>query len=120
MMELVALGLGAVFAAATVVFVALPFVRDPAAASTARPAADDRRRLLEHRSRALAALKELEFDHRTGKISDADYRRLLPALRQEAAAVLRRLEPPQEPARAPVRRRRRKRAAAGTGLRRAG
>ena len=32
---------------------------------------------LEERDRALAALKELEFDHRTGKISDADYRELV-------------------------------------------
>jgi hypothetical protein len=119
-MELVALGLGGVFAAATVVFVALPFLRRPTAAPAARPEAIERRRLLETRSRALAALKELEFDHRTGKISDADYGRLLPTLRREAAEVLRLLEPPQEPARAPVRRRRRKRTAATTGLRRAG
>ena len=30
--------------------------------------------LVEERDRALAALKELEFDHRTGKIGDEDYR----------------------------------------------
>ena len=36
----------------------------------------NRRRLAlaEERDRALAALKELEFDHRTGKVSDDDYR----------------------------------------------
>ena len=54
---------------------------------------------------ALAALKELEFDHRTGKIGDDDYRETLAPLRQEAAAALRALDrygpaaagdPPQE------------------------
>jgi hypothetical protein len=38
-------------------------------------------------------LKELEFDHRTGKISDGDYRELVGPLRREAAEALRALEP---------------------------
>ena len=56
--------------------------------------AEDRRRigLVEERDRALAALKELEFDHRTGKIDDADYRELVGPLRQAAASALRALE----------------------------
>ena len=44
--------------------------------------------LVEDRDRALAALKELEFDHRTGKIGDDDYRELVAPLRQAAAAAL--------------------------------
>src|SRR3712207_8579432 len=36
---------------------------------------------------ALAALKELEFDHRTGKITDDDYRELVAPLRRRAAEV---------------------------------
>jgi hypothetical protein len=40
-------------------------------------------------------LKELEFDHRTGKISDADYRELVAPLRREAADALRALDPPK-------------------------
>ena len=40
-----------------------------------------------------AALKELEFDHRTGKVSDEDYRALVGPLRREAAEALRALEP---------------------------
>jgi cytochrome c-type biogenesis protein CcmF len=48
--------------------------------------------LLELRDRALAALRELELDHRTGKIADADYRALLGPLRREAAEALRLLE----------------------------
>ena len=57
----------------------------------------ERRRLelAEERDRALAALKELEFDHRTGKLSDADYGELVGAYRRRAAAALQGLEPAQ-------------------------
>jgi len=56
-------------------------------------------RALERRDRALAALKELEFDHRTGKVSDEDYRALVGPLRQEAAQALRELEHEDRPER---------------------
>ena len=49
--------------------------------------------LVEERDRALAALKELEFDHRTGKVSDVDYRELIGPLRRRAVEALRSLEP---------------------------
>jgi hypothetical protein len=98
----VALLLGALLAAACVVVVALPYLRDP---SPERDALDDlgeleRRRLelAEVRDRALAALKELELDHRTGKISDEDYRAVVGPLRREAAEALRALEPQAEAA----------------------
>ena len=65
------------------------------------PAERERLRLLEERDRALAALKELEFDHRTGKVSDDDYRELVGPLRREAADALRALE--REDAREPER-----------------
>ena len=45
--------------------------------------------LMEVRDRAVGALKELEFDHRTGKISDQDYGQLVGPLRQRAAETLR-------------------------------
>ena len=48
--------------------------------------------LAEERDRALAALKELEFDHRTGKLTDADYRELVGPYRRRAAAALRALD----------------------------
>ena len=44
-------------------------------------------------TRRSAALKELEFDHRTGKIADDDYRALVGPLRRRAAEALRALEP---------------------------
>jgi len=56
------------------------------------PEARERLALAEERDRALAALKELEFDHRTGKVSDEDYRAQVGPLRRRAADVLRALE----------------------------
>jgi hypothetical protein len=91
-----ALAAGAVLAVACVVLVALPFVREPSARDDVltRPGEAEQRRLAlaEERDRALAALKELEFDHRTGKVSDADYRELVGPLRRRAGEALRALE----------------------------
>jgi hypothetical protein len=91
-----ALVLGVVLAAGAVLLVALPFLRDPAPADDRLDApseADEQRlALIEERDQALAALKELEFDHRTGKITDEDYRRDVGILRRAAAAALRRLD----------------------------
>ena len=95
-----ALLLGALLAAACVVAVALPYLREPRAEGDRleQPGELERRRLelAEARDRALAALKELELDHRTGKVSDEDYRALVGPLRREAAAALRALEPRAE------------------------
>ena len=94
-MEL-ALAIAAILAVAVVVFVARPFLRDPSPASDRldelAPEARERLALAEERDRALAALKELEFDHRTGKVSDDDYRAQVGPLRRRAAEVLRALE----------------------------
>jgi hypothetical protein len=88
-----ALLIGALLAVGCVVLVAAPFLREPAASDDRllRPdaAAQQRLALAEERDRALLALKELEFDHRTGKVSDEDYRRLVGVLRQRAAEALR-------------------------------
>lgn len=95
-MDVIALVLGALLAVACVVFVARPFLRpngDGDQLLAARSEAEEERlRLLDERDRALSALKELEFDHRTGKVSDADYAVLLPSLRREAAGAIRALE----------------------------
>ena len=91
-----ALLIGAVVAALAVVLVAVPFLLEPAAAddTLAEPGDRDKRtlELSEQRDRALAALKELEFDHRTGKISNEDYRELVGGYRRRAASALRALE----------------------------
>ena len=91
-----ALALAAMLAVVAVVFVARPFLREPTPVSDRldelAPEARERLALAEERDRALAALKELEFDHRTGKISDEDYRAQVGPLRRRAAEVLRALE----------------------------
>jgi hypothetical protein len=91
-----ALLIGAALAVTCVIVVALPFLREPAPRDDRLEAPDEleQRRLAvaEERDRALAALKELEFDHRTGKISDEDYRAQVAPLRRRAAEALRALE----------------------------
>jgi hypothetical protein len=96
-MTALALLLGAALAVACVVYVARPFLAEPEPADDRldEPGELERRRLelLEERDRTLAALKQLEFDHRTGTISDEDYRALVGDLRRQAAEALRALEP---------------------------
>ena len=90
------IALGAIVAVLAVLLVALPFLREPSAGDDRIDAPTDAdlrlAALVEERDRALAALKDLEFDHRTGKITDDDYRTLVPQLRQTAAAALKSLE----------------------------
>jgi hypothetical protein len=99
-MTFVALVLGGILAVACVLYVALPFLREPAPSEDRldEPGALEQRalELAEERDRALGALKELEFDHRTGKISDHDYRQLIGPLRRRVAETLQALEPRAE------------------------
>jgi cytochrome c-type biogenesis protein CcmI len=90
-----ALVLGALLAVVAVWFVARPLLREPKGDDTLDTLEPEERRrleLAEQRDRALAALKELEFDHRTGKVSDEDYRNLVGELRRDAADALRALD----------------------------
>lgn len=102
----VALIVGAALAVACVILVALPFLREPSARNDrldALTGAEQRRlALAEERDRALAALKELEFDHRTGKVSDEDYRAQVGPLRRQAAETMRALERREEDKRTKV------------------
>jgi hypothetical protein len=92
----VALVVGAVLAVACVALVALPFLREPRPQNDRLLQLDEleqrRLALAEERDRTLSALKELEFDHRTGKVSDDDYRELVGPLRRQAAEALRALD----------------------------
>ncbi len=91
-----ALLVGAVLAIGCVLLVALPYLREPKAQNDRLIEPDEleqrRLALAEERDRTLDALKELEFDHRTGKISDRDYRELVGPLRRRAAEALRALD----------------------------
>jgi hypothetical protein len=88
--------LAAALAVAGVVVVAFPFLREPSPESDALNELDaaERERLdaEEERDRALAALKELEADHRAGRISDDDYRAVVGIVRRDAAEALRALD----------------------------
>ena len=90
-----ALVLAGAFAVACVVAVAWPFLREPEPVDDTldEPSRLRRRRLAlaEERDRALAALKELEFDNRTGKVTDDDYPALAAELRLRAAEAIRAL-----------------------------
>ena len=96
--------LGALIAALAVLLVALPFLRrsgdDDDRIDQPTDAQEQRLLLIDERDHALAALKELEFDHRTGAIDDTDYRAMVGPLRRAAADALRALDaylPPDHP-----------------------
>jgi hypothetical protein len=81
---------GTVLALLAVLLVLEPLVRPVAPAAIARPDSDDDDITPEQRRRdlALAALKEIEFDQATGKLSDADYERLYQRYAAEAVEAL--------------------------------
>jgi hypothetical protein len=87
----------AVLAVVCVLYVARPFLLEPAPRADRLAELDEleRRRLalVEERDRAVDALREVEFDHRTGKLSDDDYRALVGPLRRRVAEATRALEP---------------------------
>jgi len=84
----------AVLVAVVVVLVAWPFVSpeseppEPALSPGDRLALE----LAERRDAAYQALRDLEQDHRTGKVTSEDYETERTALRAEAAAALRELD----------------------------
>lgn len=90
------IAIGLLLAVVAVLVVALPFLREPATGDdrldAPEPEEERRLALVEERDRALAALKELEFDHRAGTVGDEDYRELVGPLRQAAARALRALQ----------------------------
>ena len=89
-----ALILGGLIAVVAVVIVSLPFLRETGEAELidSRRETEELLGLMEARDRSLAALKELEFDHRTGKVDDVDYRALVGPLRRQAAEALQALD----------------------------
>ena len=101
-MTALALLLAAALAVLAVVWVARPFLREPEPADdTLAEPESHRLALLEERDRVLAELKQLEFDHRTGTVTDEDYRAAVGPLRRRAADALRALDAADAPAGAP-------------------
>lgn len=84
--------LGAVLVLAVALFVAAPLFQPPAA-FTDDEAGDPRARWLRQKRQALDAIRDLELDHRMGKLSDEDLvlmRRRFEAEALEALAALER------------------------------
>jgi ribosomal protein L40E len=76
-------------ASAALAFTLLPMVR-PQARTTGGP--EDVEDLFLAKERIYANIKDLDFDHEVGKIGDEDYVAMRQALKQEAEAVLGRID----------------------------
>jgi len=100
MLELI---LGILLAAGGTYFVLLPILRPPAESASGDAAGDegdDPADDMSPQTVALRALKEIEFDRATGKLSDTDYEQLKAKYTEQALAVMRgepRLTPGERP-----------------------
>ena len=88
MLELIA---GILLAAGVAYFVLLPILRPPVVSDTPEGAdeGDDPADDMSAQAVALRALKEIEFDRATGKLSDTDYEQLKAKYTAEALAAMR-------------------------------
>jgi len=81
-----------------VLFILFPVFARYGEVSTASTA-DARRRkdLTEQKERLYDAIKDLDFEHRAGKLSDADYQKVRSDLVSQAAAIIAQLDEVPEP-----------------------
>src|SRR6266480_4230906 len=88
MLELI---LGIALAASATYFVLLPILRPPleSAGALSGDQGEDPGDDMSHQAVALRALKEIEFDRATGKLSDSDYEQLKAKYTQEALVAMR-------------------------------
>ena len=89
MLELI---LGILLAAGAIYFVLLPILRPPVESASDAELGDEGEDPADDMSPqtvALRALKEIEFDRATGKLSDSDYEQLKGKYTQEALAAMR-------------------------------
>ena len=92
---MIALIVGTLLAIGAMAWVLTPLFR-PGADVVLAPASPARQDVAARRERAVEALREIEFDRATGKLSDADYdmlktrytRQAVAAMRQESGAAL--------------------------------
>jgi len=71
---------------------ALALTKEPAAVENARASGRRKKELEREKAALLKALKELEFDHQMGKVSDADFREIGGQYRARAVRVMRQLD----------------------------
>jgi hypothetical protein len=86
-------------AASVALFVAAPLA-DFVARRSSEQAGPDTARLEHERNLAIAALRDLEFDHAMGKIADSEFRLLRTQLENRALATMAELAPGGTPSRA--------------------
>lgn len=90
---------GVLLALLAVFAVVFPILRPPKEAGPSILFDEPEDDPLEHRKAlALAALKEIEFDRETGKLSDADYQAMLARYTREAVEALKATDAPAEEA----------------------
>lgn len=77
---------------ATMAFVGWPLVHPLLSDDEPSQRQNKRKALLEEKERLLLALRDLDHDHRTGKLDDADHAALGERLKRRAADVLRDLD----------------------------
>ena len=85
---MIALIIGTVLAIAAMGWVLAPLFRADGAPAVA-PSSPARHELPARRERAVEALREIEFDRATGKLSDADYEMLKERYTRQAVAAMR-------------------------------
>ena len=83
----------AVLGAAVVGFVLYPlFDRDVSYAAALPEKAEELKRLSEEKARVLASIKDLDFEYKAGKLSEADYKRIRTEDLARAAQIITRME----------------------------
>jgi hypothetical protein len=98
------LSLGILLAAGATYFVLLPILRPPVESASRDAGGDEGEDPADDMSPqmvALRALKEIEFDRATGKLSDTDYEQLKAKYTQEALVAMRSERAPYAVSRAP-------------------
>ncbi len=78
-----------------------PLYATPAAAEGGIDEGDDYHKLLSAKEAAFVAIKDLEFDYKTGKIAESDYAPLKARLEADAVDLMKRLDGAQAEAAAP-------------------
>ncbi|MDX6645960.1 MAG: hypothetical protein QOK40_1687 [Miltoncostaeaceae bacterium] len=89
---MIAYVLVALVALVLIAVVGWPLIRPAPGESSAAPPDEERGRLAEEVDRSLTAIREIDFDHRAGHLSDDDFATLDGAERARTAELLRRLD----------------------------
>lgn len=88
---MVALVLAVILGAIALVFILLPLIHPAAPGQAERPESPGDA-LLREKENVYLAIREVEFDHRTGKVSDEDYGALMARYRARAIDLLKQID----------------------------